>query len=198
MIQTESDPLRVAVPPCDPPVPRLVWRGMTAQSLHQLRTLTAAGLLVTGIAWGCADESSPSGLGTPAITASLDPIQGTGALSELQQRRAAWVARGIVDYRFQMRITCFCGDQITRPVLVEVRGGAVAKVWDLETAKQVASVAPYRTITALFDAAIAERSRGGFVAVTYDRASGIPANLEIGTLANDAGTGYQLGGLTPL
>ena len=72
----------------------------------------------------------------------------------------------------------------------------VSKVWDLETAKPVPPLAAYPTITQLFDNAIAERSREGFVTVTYDRATGIPASLVIGTLANDAGTAYQLGGLT--
>lgn len=172
---------------------------MTAHTGGRLRIFAAVGLLATGIAWACADGSStPTGLGTPDIAASFDTIQGTGSLSELQQRRAAWIARGIDDYRVQMRIICFCGSEITRPVLVEVRGGVVARVWDLETAKPVASLTPYRSVTQLFDAAIAERSRGGFVSVAYDRSSDIPARLEIGTLANDAGTAYYLGSLTPL
>ena len=54
------------------------------------------------------------------------------------------------------------------------------------------------TITQLFDRAIEMRSGGGNVSVTYDRANGIPARLEIGTIANDAGTLYFLGGFSAL
>jgi hypothetical protein len=179
---------------------------MTAHAPHRSRTralitsitsITSITLLAAGAA-ACTDSSSSTGLGTPQVEVPTAMVEGTGTLSELQQRRAAWVARAIADYRFQLRISCFCGSEITRPVLVEVRGGVVSKAWDLETAKPVAALAAYPTITQLFDNAIAERSREGFVTVTYDRATGIPASLVIGTLANDAGTAYQLGGLTRL
>ena len=172
---------------------------MTAHTPRRFRTralITSITMLAAGAGAACADRSSSTGLGTPQVEVPTAMIEGAGSLSELQQRRAAWVARGIVDYRVQLRISCFCGSEITRPVLLEVRGGVVSKVWDLETAKPVPPLAAYPTITQLFDNAIAERSREGFVAVTYDRATGIPASLVIGTLANDAGTAYQLGGLT--
>ena len=127
-----------------------------------------------------------------------DTLQSTASVSELQQRRATWVARGINDYRVQLRVVCFCGSEITRPVIVEVRGGVVANVSDVETAKPVTNLTPYPSITALFDAAIAERSRGGHVSAVYDGATGLPVRLEIGTLANDAGVQYELGAVTPL
>jgi len=172
---------------------------MTAHTPRRFRTGALITLITAaGAGAACTDRSSSTGLGTPQVEVPTAMAEGAASLSELQQRRAAWVARGIVDYRVQLRISCFCGSEITRPVLVEVRGGVVSKVWDLETAKPVASLAAYPTITQLFDNAIAERSRDGFVTVTYDRATGIPASLVIGTLANDAGTAYQLGGLTRL
>jgi hypothetical protein len=146
-------------------------------------------------ALGGADRTDTTGLGTPFVSVSTDTIPGTGELSELQQHRAAWVARGINDYRYQLRISCFCGGVITRPVLIEVRGGVVASVWDLETAKPVTEKVLFPTVTSLFDNAIAERSRGGNVSVSYDRAMGIPARLEVGTVANDAGVLYIVGGL---
>jgi hypothetical protein len=108
------------------------------------------------------------------------------------------VARGIADHRFQLQISCFCGSEITRPVLVEVRGGAVSRVLDLETGKPVANNYAYPTVTKLFDDAIAERSRGGNVSVAYDQTSGIPARLEVGTIANDAGVLYYLSALIRL
>lgn len=176
----------------------MVWLGMTVTS-RAWRQAFLVGISVAVLAVvGCADASVPSGLGTDQISVSADTVPGSGLLRELQERRAAWVAHGIDDYRVQLRISCFCAGDITRPVLVEIRRGAVAKVWDLETARTVTNITAYRTITALFDAAIAERSRGGHVSVTYDRALGYPVRLEIGTIANDAGTLYMLGELRAL
>lgn len=168
----------------------------TSQLRFPARTIAAAVVMMT-IA-GCATDDRPTGLGSKSLTIATDTIPGTGQLAELQQRRAAWVARGIANYRVQLRISCFCAGDITRPVLIEVRGGVVSKVWDLETAKAVANVSVYPTITGLFDAAIAERSRGGNVSVSYDTALGTPARLEIGTIANDAGVLYFLSSIVIL
>jgi hypothetical protein len=169
---------------------------MRQPSRFARRLLTALSALAV---IACADNTTPSGLGTQQLSVSGDTIVGTGQLSELQQRRAAWVARGINDYQVQLRIVCFCAGDITRPVLLEVRGGAVAKVWDLETTHPVATLSSYPPITKLFDMAVAERSReGGYVSVAYDATYGFPARIEIGTLANDAGTMYTLGGFRPL
>ena len=164
---------------------------MSAQLIFPRRL--AYGLAATIVAvgaTGCADRSTD--VPTQLLAFSSDTIPGTGQLSELQQHRAAWVARKVENYRFQLRISCFCGSDITRPVLIEVRGGAVVNVWDVETTKPVTDKSRYPTITSLFDAAIAERSRGGSVSVSYDRATGIPARLEVGTLANDAGVLYLI------
>jgi hypothetical protein len=163
---------------------------------RRLRPLAAL-TLVAAVAAACAD-SAAIGIRAQKVAISADTVQGTASLSELQQRRATWVARGITDYRVQLRIVCFCGSEVTRPVVVEVRGGAVAKVSDLETGKPATALTTYPTITGLFDAAIAERSRGGFVSVAYDTAAGLPVRLEVGTLANDAGIQYQVSGLAPL
>ena len=155
-------------------------------------SFVAAALMATAVGVACTDVSTDTGLGTLQVSVSRDTIPGTGQLAELQQRRAAWLARGIKDYRVQLRISCFCAGDLVRPKLVEVRNGVVSKVWDLETGRPIASVSGIPTITALFDAAIAERSRGGNVSVTYDKAFGIPVRLEVGTIANDAGVLYFL------
>jgi hypothetical protein len=160
-------------------------------NLSRLPWLIPACLAMAGAA-GCSDDSPATGLGAQQVVVPRDTITGSGQLSELQERRAAWVARGITDYRFQLQISCFCAGDITRPVLVEVRGGSVTKVWDLQTGKPVAITAAYPTITKLFDDAIAKRSGGGNVSVAYDQALGIPIRLEVGTIANDAGILYHL------
>jgi hypothetical protein len=163
------------------------------------RRLIVALSIAAAFTGACANsDTTPSGLGTTQLSVSGDTIVGTGELAELQQRRAAWIARGIDDYRIQLQIVCFCAGDIRRPVLLEVRGGEVSKVWDMETARPVTALSSYPSVTKLFDLAIAERSGGGYVSVVYDKALGIPTRIEIGTLANDAGTMYVLGELQPL
>jgi hypothetical protein len=168
---------------------------MKANSLSR-RTYLLIAASATATVLACSNGRDPSGLNAQQLSVSADTVTGTGQLNELQQRRAAWVARGIADYRVQLRISCFCAGEITRPVVMEVKGGVVSKVWDLETSKLIADVSPYPTITQLFDRAIEKRTGGGNVSVAYDRASGVPARLEIGTIANDAGTLFFLGELS--
>lgn len=164
---------------------------------HAPVSTVAALALAMCVSVACA-ESAPAGLGASEVTLSADTVTGSGSLAELQQRRSGWVARNIDDYRYRLQIVCFCAGDVTRPVLVEVRDGAVARALDLETGRAMADLSPYRTITALFDAAIAERSGGGYVSVAYDRVLGFPARLEVGTLANDAGVLYLLADLRAL
>ena len=169
---------------------------MTTTPRSVLRLLVALSIATTTAA--CApNDTAPSGLGSNQLNVSADTVTGTGNLSDLQQRRSAWLARGIDDYRVQLQISCFCAGDIRRPVLVEVRDGAVVKVWDLETARAVTDLSLYPSITKLFDLAVAQASGGGHVSVAYDREFGIPARIEIGTLANDAGTLYTLADLRP-
>jgi len=167
-----------------------------AQSNRLLR-LVAVGVAIGG-AVACSDGTPETGLKPQQAITAGDTITGSGELSELREHRAAWLSHEIDDYRFQLQISCFCGGQITRPVVIEVRGGAIAQVQDLETGHPVTDVSAYPTITKLFDAAIAERSGGGYVSVAYDRTLGIPVRLEVGTLANDAGILYLVTSLARL
>ena len=171
---------------------------MTTTPRAALRFLIALAIAAATTTACASNDTTPSGLGAKQLSVSGDTVVGTGSLAELQQRRAAWVARGVDDYHVQLQISCFCIGDITRPVLIEVRGGAVVKVWDLETGRAVTNLSTYPTITALFDKAITERSGGGNVSVTYDATHGFPVRLEIGTIANDAGTLYMLGALRAL
>ena len=164
---------------------------------NRLLLLTAATIAIAA-AVACSDDSPTARLEARQALMAGDTITGSGQLSELREHRAAWVSHGIDDYRFQLRISCFCGGDITRPVVIEVRDGAIATVEDLETGKAVDDVSVYPTITKLFDAAIAERAGGGHVSVAYDQALGIPVRLEVGTLANDAGILYLVGSLVRL
>src|SRR5512132_2692070 len=103
-----------------------VWRGMNAHfaQWNHLVRLVAAGVAIGG-AVACSDDTPGIGLKPQQAIALGDTITGSGELSELQEHRAAWVSHKIDDYRFQLQISCFCGGQITRPVVIEVRGGAI-------------------------------------------------------------------------
>ena len=167
-----------------------------AQSNRLLRVVAVCVAMVGAVA--CSDDTPGIGVKAQQAITPGDTITGSGEVSELRAHRAGWLSHRIDDYRFQLQISCFCGGQITRPVVIEVRGGAIAKIQDLETGHPVTDVSPYPTITKLFDAAIAERSGGGYVSVAYDRTLGIPVRLEVGTLANDAGILYLVTSLARL
>jgi len=162
-----------------------------------LARFATACVAIAGVV-ACFDDSPTADINAQPSLVLGDTVTGSGQLSELQQHRAAWLLRSISDYRFQLQISCFCGAEITRPVVVEVRAGEITKVEDLATGRAVADLSPYPTITKLFDAAIDERTRGGIVSVAYDRTLGIPVRLEVGTLASDAGTIYLLSRLAGL
>ena len=149
----------------------------------------------TALACANAAPGSPAGI---ELSAAGDTVTGSGSLDELRRRRAAWVARGIDDYRVDMQITCFCGGDIRRPAVVEVRDGAVVSVLDRETGKPLESAEHFPTIMMLFDDALAMAAGGSTVSVAWDRALGFPARIEIGTLANDAGSLYHLSNLRRL
>ena len=100
-----------------------------AQSSRLLRLVGAC--IAIGGAVACSDNTPGIGLKPQQGITAGDSITGSGDLTELRERRAAWLAHGIDDYRFQLQISCFCGAQITRPVVIEVRGGAIATVQDL-------------------------------------------------------------------
>ena len=102
-----------------------------AQS-NRLVRLAAACVAIAG-AVACSDDSPTADPNAQMALTLGDTITGSGQLSELQQHRAAWLLRGIDDYRFQLQISCFCGAEITRPVVIEVHGGAIATVEDLAT-----------------------------------------------------------------
>lgn len=171
---------------------------MTTIRQSTLRLLVALAIVAATTACASNNDTTPVGLGATQLSVSADTVAGTGELAELQQRRAAWLASGIDEYHVQLQIVCFCVEAVRRPVLLEVRKNVVAKGWDLETGRPLTDLAPYPSITALFDRAIETRSGGGHVSVAYDTTHGFPARIEIGTLANDAGTMYTLGALRPL
>ena len=104
--------------------------------------------------------------------------------------RATWAAtRAGRDYRFTTRFTCFCvGGGVD--ATVSVSGTRVVSVRRRDTGEAL-SLPMYYTVEELYARAIAMAEEDGHVEVTYHR-SGYPTRLVVGTLANDAGTGYEV------
>lgn len=118
-------------------------------------------------------------------------VEGPATADDLRERHARWTALDVRDYDMDLAVTCFCPEEYRRPVTVHVRDGVAARVTPREPGA-VRPAAEYPTIDSLFVRAIAERERGGHVRGTFDRDYAWPTFIEIGTLANDAGTGYTI------
>jgi hypothetical protein len=145
------------------------------RKLMSLIGVVAAGVLVS--AASCSAITDPTG------------EDGSGSVMELRVRWGRWRAVGPRSYTYELRRSCFCGAETVTPARVEVRDGRVADIRSLATGQQL-SLAFVPTIDSLFERAIAEAERGGHVAVAYHPLLSYPTRLEIGMLANDAGTLY--------
>lgn len=71
----------------------------------------------------------PLALAAAALQACAGgPLDASGARAELRAGRELWQRQAIADYAYTVRRTCFCGQEVTGPVRVEVRGGRTVSV----------------------------------------------------------------------
>jgi hypothetical protein len=63
-----------------------------------------------------------------SIAACTAPFAGNDGRATLQRERAAWQAQAIHAYSYDYRQSCFCPDEITEPVRIEVRNDTVHSV----------------------------------------------------------------------
>ena len=95
---------------------------------------------------------------------------------------ALWEAQGLDSYRYTLQIGCFCLVEMTRPVVIEVRDGAVASVTYAEdgSAADATLFERYDSVEDLF--AVISEAQGQDPArldVTYDEATGVPLSVDI-------------------
>lgn len=95
----------------------------------------------------------------------------------LRRNRAVWAARNVPAYRYTLQVSCFCGPDTTRPVTIEVRGGAATSrtYADDGTPANPDTFARYDTMEKIFaviQAAIDQRAARTDAA--YDPAYGYP------------------------
>ena len=128
-------------------------------------------------------------LGGCAGLTDPDPVAG-----EVAEQMRKWEAQGLDDYRFTLARTCFCTEEATQPARVEVRGDRVVRVTSIRTGRAL-SLELGVTVEAMFEQIAAAARDGTYLEAAYHPARGYPAQVVIGTLANDAGVGYSLSDL---
>ncbi|HEX2187679.1 MAG TPA: DUF6174 domain-containing protein [Longimicrobiaceae bacterium] len=138
-------------------------------------------------------------LALPALAACAELLRSDGppVAGGVLEQRAKWEAQRLDDYRFVVSRSCFCTEEATRPARVEVRNGRVARVTGVESGRELDPSLGF-TIDQLFGWIAAAEAEGTYVTAAYHPRLGYPTGAVIGTLANDAGTAYSLGGLEPL
>jgi len=121
----------------------------------------------------------------PCDTSPTAPSQRLGAvrpardslLRDVQVRRAAWRARGILDYRVRIAMRCFC--PFSPPAILEVRGGIPVALRDSMGHPAGPPLQPHAfTIEALFDLIERAAQDDALVEVSYS-CLGYPASIGV-------------------
>ena len=124
-------------------------------------------------------------LALPALTLVLagacrDPYR--TVRDELRENRAKWQSQGARDYSYRLQIGCFCPQEITQPVIVEVRDGVATSIVYAEGGASATSeiFQSYDTIDELFATVQgAINDKVDEVTVTYDAGLGYPIRIYI-------------------
>ena len=102
--------------------------------------------------------------------------------ARLQQNRQLWRNQNLSSYRYTLRISCFCGPDVTQPVVVEVRNGRVTSITAANTGNPVNPeyFKQYNSVPKLFNLiqnAIAQDVNR--LSVTYHPTLGYPTQINI-------------------
>ncbi len=123
------------------------------------------------------------------------------AQQALDAARSRWAAIGLTDYDFDYQASCFCGPEMLRPVVVQVRGGTITAVLDKETNAPRTPLSNWYTIPGLFD-----RIQGWIdlpantLDASYDPVTGVPTSVSVDPIRNaiDDETAFTAGGLVEI
>ena len=130
--------------------------------LRVLRRRLIAAVLLTGATAACSDPLAPH--------------------SDIDAARADWLAAGITDYRFELRIDAFLGTE--GYIAIRVEDGTVVSV-DNGAGEPWERI----TIAELWDAILAARESGNLNYAVFD-GRGVPVQFSVGSLADDSGARY--------
>jgi len=115
-------------------------------------------------------------------------------ITSLSEARAQWSALRPERYRITETISCFCGTEVTRPVIVEVNGQAVTRRYaDDATAVPSEFSALFRTVDELH-AFVAESVARPVASITarYNGITGVPTFISIDEYAQSADDELQI------
>ncbi len=134
-----------------------------------------------------------------AAAACTRPVVPAAGPAQGGTTQARWEAQGLRSYRFDLDRHCFCVENAREPVTVTVRDGRVAEVRSRRTGAvmQPSEGISWPTVSELLRQVDEARAAGTETRVEF-HASGYPTEVEIGSLAADAGIRYNLANLTPL
>lgn len=138
-------------------------------------------------------------LALAAATACAPSPPAGGGPAQEGTPEARWEAQGLRSYRFDLERQCFCVAEAREPVTVTVRDGRVAEVRSRRTGATVppSESLTWPTVDELLRQ-VAEARAAGMEARVRWHAAGYPAEVEIGSLAADAGVRYTIANLVPL
>ena len=113
---------------------------------------------------------------TAACSDRSDPL---ATHSDIDAARAEWLAAGIVDYRYELRIDAQAGTS----------GYIAIRVEDDTVVSAAGEPWQRRTITDLWDQILAARESGDLTYAVFDD-RGVPVNFVVGSLIDDSGVRY--------
>lgn len=110
-------------------------------------------------------------------------LSACGAKSELGKNREKWDSMGVAHYRFELTISCFCPFMDVMPVTVEVKGGQIVSLTDVNgqplSEEFRASFEKAATVEGLFAVAEENLSNADQVDITYDAKYGFPTSIVV-------------------
>ncbi len=107
-----------------------------------------------------------------------------GGKSEIQRNQQKWQDSGILHYRYNLFVGCFCGFNEDMPLVVEVQNGKVVSM-KYQNGKEVEAsnhelFDQYATIDLIFSELEADiNGKADEVTVAYDPTYGFPAKVNI-------------------
>jgi hypothetical protein len=117
------------------------------------------------------------GRGETPTVASSNPSQ-----LQLLRNWQKWREKNISNYRYTLRVSCFCTPEVRQPVIVEVRNGKVASIVSASTRKPVNPefFKEYDSVPKVFNLVRDGIAKDAYrLSVTFNPTLGYPTNVNI-------------------
>ena len=114
------------------------------------------------------------------LLAACDLVTGGSELDKLRDNRDRWESFQFSDYDFEFQRSCYCGEDDTAPVRVEVRGDQIARIVNLRTGNDVVidQYSWWPTIDSLFVWTERSLHNGYNLEIAYDATHRFPARVD--------------------